>query len=242
MKCIIIDDEPLAADLLADYCQHLDFLEVVGVFTNPLESIPVIKAKNIDLIFLDIEMPQLSGLEFIELLDNPPLFVFTTAYSQYAVEGFDLNAVDYLLKPIRRSRFIKAVTRVKEVHSQRNPLIANNIFSSVGGENKKEDFIFIKSEYENIKVKIEDITYVQGLKDYLKVHLVQCNKPILTLMSFKQLADRLNSSSFERVHKSFLVNINHIDAVQRNRIVLSDMRIPIGERYKPNVLSRLGIS
>ncbi|SDM30894.1 LytR/AlgR family response regulator transcription factor [Kriegella aquimaris] len=242
MKCIIIDDEPLAIEILVDYCSKIDFVEVLGTFTNPLEAIAVIKEKKADLIFCDIEMPQISGIDFINSLDNRPLFIFTTAYSQYAVEGFELNAVDYLVKPIPYHRFIKAVSRSKELlASQEKPLENNNIFSSHGETNDSQKFIFVKAEYESIKINLDDIEYIQGLKDYLKIHITNTNKAILTLMSFRELLDRLPPNQFLRVHKSFVVNVNYINTVQRNRIVINDIRIPIGESHKDTFFSVLGL-
>lgn len=241
MNCIIIDDEPLAIDVLTDYCKKIDFTEVVGTFTNPLDAISIIREKNIDLIFCDIEMPQISGLEFISALENRPLFIFTTAYTQYAVEGFELNAVDYLVKPIPYHRFIKAVSRTKEILAQREKPSIANIFPSNGGQNDTQKFIFVKSEHENIKIDLDEIEYIQGLKDYLKIHIKGTNKTILTLLSFKDLLDKLPQNQFIRVHKSFVVNVNVIKTIQRNRIVINDTRIPIGESHKTQFFSFLGL-
>lgn len=241
MKCIIIDDEPLAIEILVDYCSKIDFVEVLGTFTNPLEAIAVIKEKKADLIFCDIEMPQISGIDFINSLDNRPLFIFTTAYSQYAVEGFELNAVDYLVKPIPYHRFIKAVSRSKELLTSHEKPLESNIFSSHGETNESQKFIFVKAEYESIKINLDDIEYIQGLKDYLKIHIANTNKAILTLMSFRELLDRLPPNQFLRVHKSFVVNVNYINTVQRNRIVINDIRIPIGESHKDTFFSVLGL-
>ncbi|QWX84949.1 response regulator transcription factor [Cellulophaga sp. HaHaR_3_176] len=243
MNCIIIDDEPLAIDILIEYCSKLDFIEIVGTFTNPLNAISIIKEKKVDLIFCDIEMPQISGIDFISLLDNKPLVIFTTAYSQYAVEGFELNAVDYLVKPIPHHRFIKSVFRAKELLTKTvQPIpIEGNVFSSTGETSESKKFIFVKAEYESIKLNLDDIEYVQGLKDYLKIHIVNTNKTVLTLMNFKELLDKLPSNQFLRVHKSFVVNVNFIKTVQRNRIIINDIRIPIGESHKAEFFSILGL-
>ena len=241
MNCIIIDDEPLAIDILMGYCDKLDFTKVIGTFTNPLESITTIKESKVDLIFCDIEMPQMSGLDFINSLENRPLCIFTTAYHRYAVEGFDLNAVDYLVKPIPYQRFIKAVSRAKELMSNKKDSIDQNFFSSHGETNESRKFIFVKSEYETIKIDLDDIEYIQGLKDYLKIHIVDTNKTVLTLMNFKEMQEKLPSNQFLRVHKSYIVNVNLIKTIQRNRIVIKDMYIPIGERYKSEFLSNLGL-
>ncbi len=241
MNSIIIDDEPLAIDVLVDYCKKMDFIELEGTFTNPLEAISTIKEKKIDLIFCDIDMPQISGIDFIKSLDNKPMFIFTTAYSQYAVEGFNLNAVDYLVKPIPYNRFIKAVSRAKEILTYKKKPANSNVFPSHGDTNESQNYIFVKAEYESIKINLNEIEYIQGLKDYLKVHIAGSNKAILTLMSFKEMLDKLPSNQFLRVHKSFVVNVTCIKTVQRNRIVINDVRIPIGESYKASFFAMLGL-
>ncbi len=244
MNCILIDDEPLAIEILVDYCMKVGFVEVVGTFTNPLEAIPAINEKKVDVIFCDIEMPQINGLDFISALENRPLFIFTTAYSQYAVEGFELNAVDYLVKPIPYQRFIKAVLRAKELLSRKEApaaLVSANVFPSNGDGNESQKFIFVKSEHESVKINLDDIQYVQGLKDYLKIHVVGSNRAILTLLSFKDILEKLPQNQFMRVHKSFVVNVNFIKTIQRNRIVIDDIRIPIGESHKSQFFSMLGL-
>lgn len=241
MRCIIIDDEPLAIDVLTGYCDKIDFIELVGTFTNPLDAIPILKERKVDLIFCDIELPQISGVDFIGSLENRPLFIFTTAYSQYAVEGFELNAVDYLVKPIPYHRFIKSVSRAKELMAKKEIPAMSNVFSSHGEPTENQKFIFVRAEYESVKIDLDDIQYIQGLKDYLKIYVVKTNKAILTLMSFKEMQDNLPSNQFHRVHKSYVVNVNFIKTIQRNRIVINDIRIPIGESYKSDFLSILGL-
>ena len=241
MKCIIIDDEPLAIDILVDYSLKIEILEVVGTFTNPIDAISVINEGGVDLIFCDIEMPQISGIDFINSLEKRPLFIFTTAYSQYAVEGFNLNAVDYLVKPIPYHRFIKAVLRAQELVTQKQKPLEANVFSSVGEVNESQKFIFVKAEYESVKITIDDIEYIQGLKDYLKIHITNTNKTILTLMNFKEMQGKLPSNQFVRVHKSFVVNVGSIKTIQRNKIVINDVRIPVGESYKSEFFTMLGI-
>ncbi|MDP5229598.1 MAG: LytTR family DNA-binding domain-containing protein [Cellulophaga sp.] len=241
MNCIIIDDEPLAIDILIDYCDKLDFISVVGTFTNPLDAIAIIQEKKVDLILCDIQMPQISGIDFINSLEKKPMFIFTTAYSQYAVEGFELNAVDYLVKPIPYHRFIKAISRAKELLTKVEKPHFDNVFSSFGETSEAKKYIFVKSEYESIKINLDEIEYIQGLKDYLKIHIANTNKTILTLMNFKEILDKLPANQFLRVHKSFIVNVDFIKTVQRNRIVINDIRIPIGESYKSDFFSILGL-
>lgn len=242
MKCIIIDDEPLAIDVIESYCKALGAVEVISTFTNAIEALEFINNNRIDLVFSDIEMPNITGIELIKSLEGKvPYFIFTTAYQQYALEGFDLNAVDYLMKPIPFPRFIKAINRVKEMMKLNEVNTSINI-SSAGGEapTHEDDFIFVKSEYENLKIDINTIKHVQGLKDYLKIHS-ETSKPILTLMSFKEIQSKLPESIFIRVHRSYIVNVNKITSIQKNRIIIKDERIPIGESYRSMVYSRLNI-
>ncbi|PCE62645.1 LytR/AlgR family response regulator transcription factor [Sediminicola luteus] len=241
MKCIIIDDEPLAVDIVASYIDQIDALELVGSFNNPLEAIPLLSKSKIDLAFIDIEMPNLSGLELARNLDNLPYFVFTTAYPQYAVEGFELNAVDYLLKPIRFHRFLKAVSRVREKlewerSNQPKPQVVPTEERSGA-----HSFVFVKSEYENIKLEIGEILYLKGLRDYIQIYIKGQDKSVLTLSNFKELLEKLPNTTFLRTHRSYAVNINHINAVQKNKILIEGERIPIGETYKEMVYDTLGV-
>ncbi|WP_299433520.1 LytTR family DNA-binding domain-containing protein [uncultured Aquimarina sp.] len=242
MKCIIIDDEPLALNIIKSYCEDLGTLEVTGVFTNALEALDIINNNKVDLVFSDIEMPQINGIDFIKALDHKPLFIFTTAYSQYAIEGFELNAVDYLVKPIPFPRFIKAVNRAKEIFELKKDNKASLITKKVPVKTTTtpDQFIFVKSEYENIKIKLETIKYIEGLKDYLKIH-ISTGKPVLTLMSFKAIQLKLPENNFVRIHRSFIVNINCVEAVQKSKIIIDTIRIPIGESYKADFLKRIGI-
>lgn len=242
MKCVIIDDEPLAIDVIASYLQKIEGMEIIAKCSNPLDALLILNSNKVDLVFLDIEMPNLTGIDLVKALDTIPQFIFTTAYPEYAIEGFNLNATDYLIKPIPLHRFIKAVSRAKEKHalskvtvSQTPNVTANSSISS------QDQFIFVRSEYENIKINLDDIKYIQGLKDYLKIHVKYTNKPILTLSNFKEIMNRLPTNQFLRVHRSFIVSIPHIKALQKTKIVIDDVRIPIGETYKKTVFQRLGI-
>ena len=178
MRCLIVDDEPLASDVIENYINKIESLNIVAKCNSALQAINVLKEHQIDLIFLDIKMPNLSGLELVKTIDNIPQFIFTTAYSEHAIEGFELNATDYLVKPIRFNRFIKAVNKAQEKHELKLKKPIEKIQDS-------KDYIFIKSEYENIKVNLEDIEYIEGLKDYVKIHIKDSKKSLLTLSSFK---------------------------------------------------------
>ena len=242
IKCIIIDDEPLAIGVLKSYCEDLGEVDVIGTFTNPFEATTLLSSEQIDLVFLDIEMPQINGIDLIKSVDKKPLFVFTTAYPQYAIDGFELNAVDYLVKPIPFVRFIKAINRVKRLMSSgdASKLPENNLTPSSGGFGQAAQFLFVKSEYESVKINVQEIKYIQGLKDYLKIY-TQDKKPILTLMSFKEMLSKLPADQFVRVHRSFVVNIGVIMSIQRSKIVIDDIRIPIGESFKESFFQRLGL-
>ncbi|OUS01103.1 DNA-binding response regulator [Flavobacteriales bacterium 33_180_T64] len=242
MKCVIIDDEPLASDVIESYLNKIGGVDIVAKTHNPLEAIGILTKNKVDLVFLDIEMPNLNGIDLVKSIENIPQFIFTTAYPQYALDGFNLNATDYLVKPIPFHRFIKAMARAKEKYEMSNRLTGVNFVSATSNNTSVEDnFIFVKSEYENVKIEINNIQYIQGLKDYLKIYKVGCNKAIITLSSFKDILDKLPQNQFLRIHRSFVVNVNYIKALQKTKVVIDDVRIPIGETYKVDVLKRLGV-
>lgn len=236
MRCVIIDDEPLAVDVIESYINQIGGMEIVAKCNNPLDAITILNKHQVDLIFLDIEMPNLTGLDLVRTVENITQFIFTTAYPQHALDGFELNATDYLVKPIPFQRFLKAVSRAKEKYELEHSIAAQ---SNTSSENNKNDFIFVKSEYENIKVNIQDIKYIEGLKDYIKIHL-KSEKTLLTLSSFKAILEKL-PSNFIRTHRSYIINIDCIRAMQKTNVFINDIRIPIGETFKKVVLKRLGV-
>ncbi|MGJ8745185.1 LytR/AlgR family response regulator transcription factor [Polaribacter sp.] len=233
MKCIIIDDEPLALELLEDFISKVPFLELVSSCSNSFEASTILQEHQIDLIFTDIEMPDISGIDFIKSLDTKPMFIFTTAYSHYAVEGFNLNAIDYLVKPIPFHRFLKAATRAQNLLKSKKEEETTVVTQEVCPE-----FIFVKSEYENLKINLADIKYIESLKDYIKIHTNR-EKPILTLSSLKNFEEKLGKTNFIRVHKSFIVSLKHIYSVQRNRIIIDDNWIPIGLNYRDEFIKKI---
>lgn len=239
MNCIIIDDEPMAVKVIESYCESIDSITVLGTFTTALDALDFIKDNSVDLIFSDIEMPHINGVDFIKTLEHKrPIFIFTTAYPQYALDGFELNAIDYLVKPIPFPRFVTAIQRAKE-----RLKLKESIASDSTNNSKKvyeDDFIFVKSEYDNLKLLIDDITYIQGLKDYLKIHTLKSGA-ILTLMNFKDFQAKLPGNLFIRIHRSYIVNISKIELLQRNKVIIEGQRIPIGENYKEAFYKRLGI-
>lgn len=242
MKCVIIDDEPLAIDVIESYINQIGGLEIVVKCTNPLEAITLLNKHKVDLIFLDIEMPNLTGIDLVKALDNMPQFIFTTAYPQYALDGFNLNATDYLVKPIPFHRFLKAVTRAKEKYELENKSgLKTETTLEIPQTNTQDNFIFVKSEYENIKINIDTIKYIQGLKDYIKIYTSETDKAILTLSSFKDILVKLPATRFIRVHRSFVVNTDFIKALQKTKIIVDGIQIPIGDTYKDDVVKRFGV-
>lgn len=227
IKTLIIDDEPLALDILESYIAKLPDLELVGRCDNALDANERLQQGDIDLIFLDIQMPQMTGIEFLKSLRNPPKVVFTTAYAEHAVEGFELNAIDYLMKPIAFDRFFTAVNKVKEVMPK-----------SVKDSKNTEDFFFVKADKKLVKIHYSEILYIEGLKDYVIIKKEEGR--VIALQTMKSLEAKLPSNQFMRVHRSFIINIGKIKAVVGNTIELKESgqtkSIPIGKNYKEDLL------
>jgi len=238
MKCIIIDDEPLAVDLLKDFVGKVESLELVNTFNNAIDAISAINKTEVDLIFLDIEMPHFTGIDFIKAIDKKPLIIFTTAYSNYAVEGFDFGAVDYLIKPIPFNRFLKAVVRAEHIFTP--PEIVQNSISPVIAADESNNFMFVRAEYENVKINYADILFVEGLKDYVKIYTTD-GKYVLTLMSLIKLENSLSHKGFSRIHRSYIVNLAHIKSIQKNKVLIVDRRLPISESYKTAFFSKINL-
>jgi len=232
MKCVIIDDEPIALELLQGYISKIPFLDLIASCTNGFEAMTVIQEHEVDLIFTDIEMPNFSGIDIVKSLDySRSMFIFTTGYPHYAIEGFNLNVVDFLVKPIPFHRFLKATTKAYDLFKLKNE-------SNLREVNTNQKFIFVKSEYENLRIDLDEIKYIESLKDYIKIYTDR-EKPILTLSSLKSFEERLGTSMFIRVHKSYIVGIRYIYSVQRNRIVIGEKWIPIGLNYKERFLKKI---
>jgi two-component system response regulator LytT len=224
IKTIAIDDEPLALQLITGYISKTPFLELKGSFDNPLDAMDYLSREIIDLIFLDIQMPDLTGLEFIRTLKNKPKIIFATAYPNYALEGFKLEVIDYLLKPFNYEEFLISVRKVQNlIELERKAM--NKVESN-------EEFLFLKSEYKIRRINFNDIKYIEGLKDYVKVYTVNEDKPILSLSSLKILESKLPQDKFMRVHRSFIVNLEKIDTIDRSRIVFGKTYIPVSNQYK----------
>lgn len=230
LKCLIVDDEPLPLELLADYIRKTPFLELTGSFTNPLEALVSLKKQPVDLIFLDIQMPELNGIQFTQLVGEKPKIIFTTAYTNYALQGYELNVVDYLLKPIPFDRFLKAANKALQALTETGS-------ESAPPQIPSQDLIFVKSGYKTIKVFLNEILFLESLKEYVAIH--KSAEKILTLDSMKKMEELLPAQQFVRVHKSYIVNIKHIDSIERNRIFLGKTVIPIGDTYRENLFQIL---
>lgn len=226
MQCLAIDDEKLVLDLLEDNIRQVPFLHLVKACRNALEATAVLQSTPVDLLFLDIQMPGLNGLQFLQTLPKPPMTILITAYEQYALEGYNLNVVDYLLKPVSLERFLKACNKAQERFQwQRQVAPAANA----------PDHFFVNVEYTLVKVVIDDILYVEGLKDYVKIHIASSKKPVITRMSMKAIEEKLSAPGFVRTHKSFIIATNKITAIKRDLVCLGELELPLSEFYKGNL-------
>jgi DNA-binding LytR/AlgR family response regulator len=226
IRCFAIDDEPLALRQIADYIKKTPFLELAGQYESALQAIAALENSTVDLMFVDINMPDLNGMDFVKTLDNPPKIVFVTAYSEYALEGFRVDAIDYLLKPISYVDFLKSANKVKswfDIHHLKTDEIRSN-----------KDFLFIKSDYKLLRINFDDIKYIEGMSEYIRIHLTN-SKPVMTLLSMKSVEESLPSDRFMRVHRSYIVNLTKISVVERNRIIFDgNVYIPVSDQYKSN--------
>jgi DNA-binding LytR/AlgR family response regulator len=230
ISCLIVDDEPPALDVLKKYIESIPTLQLAACCTNAVDALAVIQKQPIDLIFLDIQMPQILGTDFVRTLPNPPKIIFTTAYRKYAVEGFDLNAVDYLLKPIPFERFLKAVNKVM------NTSVQQNNHAEVAARNEKEitdSFIHFRADRKILKIALEDILYVESLKDYIKV--VTRSKTFLTKHSISSLEENLPANAFIRIHRSYIIAINKIDFFTHELVGIGKLELPISRMYRHEV-------
>lgn len=227
IKCAIVDDEPLAVELLASYVKKIPFLELCGKYSNATDALHGLGETPVDLLFLDIQMPELNGLELSRMVPEDTRIVFTTAFDQYAVDGFRANALDYLLKPISYADFMEACNKALQWFQ----LVQQSGQPAAPAEEEPRS-IFVKSEYKLLQINLDDIRYIEGLKDYVKIYTEQSPHPILSLMNMKGIEQMLPASRFIRVHRSFIVQKSKIREIERNRIVFGDVYIPIGDSYK----------
>lgn len=230
LTCAIIDDEPLAVSLLENYVLKTSFLELRGTYNSAVNALPALREEPVDLLFLDIQMPELSGLEFSQVLDPRIRVIFTTAFDQYAVDSYRVNALDYLLKPISYADFLASVNKA---------VAWFELLRKSSAFDAPVDRIFVRSEYRLLQIELSRVLYIEGLKDYVKIYLEGEERPVLSLMSMKKLEEMLPADRFVRVHRSFIVHADKIKVIERNRIVFGKEYIPISENYKPHFLEVL---
>jgi len=223
LTCLAIDDESPARHMLEDNIRQVPFLELVGTCKNAFEAIEALQKQPIDLLFLDIQMPGMLGTQFLETLPEKPMVIFVTAYSNYAVESYELDVVDYLVKPVPLERFVKAANKALHLKQQKTlpPTLPQTAESP--------DFFFVNVEYALVKITIPEITHIEGMKDYVKIYLADTKKPVLTKSTLKSMEEKLPSTGFMRVHKSFIVNLNRIDSIRNREIRIGPWEIPVGE-------------
>ncbi|MBZ4190846.1 LytR/AlgR family response regulator transcription factor [Niabella beijingensis] len=224
IRTIIVDDEPLIRELLLDNLNQIPFIEVVRTCKNALELSQYLQTDSIDLLFMDIQMPGISGIQFLSALEHPPMVIMVTAYEKYALQGFELNVVDYILKPFSFERILKACNRALELHQLKKT-------KSPGGEPPAQH-LFVNVEYTLVKVTIAAITYIEGLKDYIKIHLDTDPKPVLTRMTIKSMEEKLPGGAFARTHKSYLVALDKITVIKRDLIYIGSTELPLSESYR----------
>jgi len=225
--CLALDDEKLALDLLVDNIRQVPYLELIARCKNSFEAAESLQSEKIDLIFLDIQMPGLSGLQFLKTLVDPPMVILVTAYEEYALEGFDLDVVDYLVKPVSLERFVKACNKAKSLFDLKH---SGNVPAT--GE---PDHFFVNVEYSLVKIVVDDVRYVEGMKDYIKIYLTSAERPVITRMSLKAILEKLPGDRFVRIHKSYIVCIPKVTAIKRDFVQIGEQDIPIGESHKENM-------
>lgn len=224
LRCIAVDDEPLALRLLTEYIRKVSFLELVATCGDAFEAARVLNEKEVDLVFMDIQMPGLTGLQFIQSLPKRPMVILVTAYKKFAPEGFDLDVVDYLIKPMGLDRFMKACYKAQELHQLRTKT-----------DTSTTDFIFVNVDYSLVKVLFNDIVWIEGAGDYVKIHLKSAPRPLLVRTTAKTLETELPGDRFIRIHKSYIVAVASITAVRKNSVFINDLELPVGETYRETI-------
>ena len=252
LRCIAVDDEQLALDLLEDNIRQVPYLELVRTCRNTVEATRALEEGSIDLVFMDIQMPGLTGLQWINTLVRKPMVILITAYEKYALQGFDLEVVDYLLKPVALERFIKACNRARELYQLQEDAAAGSAAASIaaasiaaagaaagatttGATTTADDFFFVHVDYSLVKIVVNEISWVEGLKDYIKIYLRGVSRPVITRMGMKAIEDLLPAGRFLRVHKSYIVSVDRIHSIRKNSISLGDAEIPFSDHYRAAV-------
>jgi len=236
INCILIDDEPLARAGLKEYIADIDFLNLVGEFDNPLSATGLLGSGAVDLLFLDIQMPKITGLDFFKTLKNPPAVIFTTAYPQYALDGFEVNALDYLVKPISFDRFLKAALKAKEFHGLRHES-GSGAEKAVMSSGTTPEYFFIKADNKLVKIFLDDILFVEALQNYVTIYTT--SKKYISYLTIKSVEDYLPADQFIKVHKSFIISAARVDSIDGNEVVMGQHRIPISRSLKDEVTDKL---
>jgi len=235
LRCIAVDDEPLALDLLEDNIRQIPYLQLAAKCKNAIEAVEILRKETIDLIFLDIQMPGLTGLQFIQSLTVKPMIILITAYDQYALEGFNLDVIDYLVKPVSFDRFFKACNKAWDFFK-----LKNQTAKLSAGENVPElDYFFVNAEYSLVKVVVDDIIMIEGLKDYVKIHLNN-NKPLIIRISMKAIEEKLPGKKFIRIHKSYIISIARITSIRKGSVFLGTAELPLSDNYKEAFMAAIG--
>jgi two-component system LytT family response regulator len=228
IKCLAVDDEPLALELLEDNISKVPFLQLIAACDNVRDAMKVMQGQSIDLIFLDIQMPGLTGLQFIESMTEKPMIILITAYKQYALEGYNLDVLDYLVKPVSLDRFIKACNKANQLFELKSG-------RKSGGASARLEYIFVNADYKLIKITLADIIYVEGLKDYIKIHLKSAQHAVVTRMPIKTIEEQLPPGQFIRIHKSYIVSVSFITAIRKSGVFLDALELPLSDTYRDAV-------
>jgi len=224
IKCIAVDDEPLALSLMEDYISKVSYLQLVAKCSDAFEAQKALQQNEVDLIFIDIQMPGLTGLQFIQSLTSRPMIILVTAYEKFALEGFNLNVVDYVLKPVELARFMQASNKALELYELKH--------QSKDSSANKPEYFFVNVDYSLVKVMFSDIMWIEGLRDYVKIHLKSSSKPLMVRMTVKAVEDELPASNFKRIHRSYVVAINSISSIRKGSVFIGEMELPVGDTYK----------
>ncbi|MGN6249787.1 MAG: LytR/AlgR family response regulator transcription factor [Ginsengibacter sp.] len=234
IRCLAIDDEPLALELLVDNISKVPFLELVASCESVADAMKVMAKEKVDLLFLDIQMPGLTGIQFIESMTEKPMIILITAYKQYALDGYNLDVTDYLVKPVSIDRFIKACNKAKELFELKSAQKNNNHSKA------STEFIFVNADYSLVKINLSDIIFIEGLKDYIKIHLKSAKNPVVTRMPMKTIEEQLPASQFIRIHKSYIVSVAFITSIRKSSVFVESLELPLSDTYKENLSALTG--
>ncbi|GAB3912852.1 LytR/AlgR family response regulator transcription factor [Mucilaginibacter boryungensis] len=239
IRCLLVDDEKLALELMEDNVAKVPYLKLQGKCKNAMEAMDFMRREPVDLIFLDVQMPGISGIQFLNSLTNPPMVIMVTAYENYALEGFNFDVVDYLVKPVAFERFLKAVNKAYELMGLRRQ--KDNPAQQVQAKTTPDtSYIFVNADYSVVRINIPDVLYIEGLKDYVKIYLHNATKPVITRLSMRFMEEKLPAEGFARVQKSFIVALDKITAYKKNRLMLGETEIPVSDNYKDKILAYIG--